>query len=93
VADAGAGSLRQAILEVNAAGAGPHTIAFNITGAALTGPFGSKRALICAGFAAAGSNSLVLPEAAQWASAVYVLRVAQGTTHQTIKLVREQALD
>jgi hypothetical protein len=46
VADAGAGSLRQAILEANAAGAGPHTIAFNIPNAALTGSFGSKRALI-----------------------------------------------
>lgn len=31
-ADAGAGSLRQAILDANAAGAGPHTIAFSIAG-------------------------------------------------------------
>lgn len=44
--DAGAGSLRQAILDANAAGAGPHTIAFNVPGSALTGPFGGKRALI-----------------------------------------------
>jgi len=46
VNDAGAGSLRQAILDANTAGAGPHTIAFNISGTALTGSFGSKRALI-----------------------------------------------
>ena len=38
---------------------------------------------------AAGPNSLALPEAAQWASGVYVLHVAQDATHQTIKLVRE----
>ncbi len=44
--DAGAGSLRQAVLDANAAGAGPHTIAFNVPGSALTGPFGGKRALI-----------------------------------------------
>lgn len=37
----------------------------------------------------AGANSLALPEAAQWTSGVYVLRVAQGSSYQTIKLVRE----
>jgi hypothetical protein len=46
VSDAGAGSLRQAITSANAAGAGPHTIAFNIPSSLLTGSFGSKRALI-----------------------------------------------
>ena len=46
VNDAGAGSLRQAILDANAAGAGPHTIAFNVPSGLLTGSFGSKRALI-----------------------------------------------
>lgn len=46
VNDTGAGSLRQAITDANAAGNGPHTIAFNIPSASLTGPFGSKRALI-----------------------------------------------
>jgi hypothetical protein len=46
VNDAGAGSLRQAILDANAAGVGPHTIAFNVPSASLTGSFGSKRALI-----------------------------------------------
>ena len=46
VADTGAGSLRQAITDANAAGAGPHTIAFNIPSTALTGSFGSKRAVI-----------------------------------------------
>ncbi|UOR05828.1 right-handed parallel beta-helix repeat-containing protein [Hymenobacter aerilatus] len=45
-ADAGTGSLRQAITDVNAAGAGPHTIAFNIPSSALTGSFASQRALI-----------------------------------------------
>jgi hypothetical protein len=30
--DAGAGSLRQAILDANAAGAGPHAIVFNVHG-------------------------------------------------------------
>jgi hypothetical protein len=44
--DTGAGSLRQAITSANAAGVGPHTIAFNIPSASLTGTFGSKRALI-----------------------------------------------
>lgn len=38
---------------------------------------------------AAGTTSLALPEAAQWPRGVYVLRLAQGTTHQTIKLVCE----
>jgi hypothetical protein len=37
----------------------------------------------------AGANSLALPEAAQWPSGVYVLRVTQGSSYQTIKLVRE----
>ncbi len=46
VADSGTGSLRQAILDANAAGAGPHTIAFNIPSTLLTGPFGGKRALL-----------------------------------------------
>jgi len=45
-ADTGTGSLRQAITDVNAAGAGPHTIAFNIPSSALTGSFASQRALI-----------------------------------------------
>jgi hypothetical protein len=46
VNDTGTGSLRQAITNANAAGAGPHTIAFNIPSAQLTGSFGSKRAVI-----------------------------------------------
>nr|GFC46956.1 hypothetical protein [Tanacetum cinerariifolium] len=46
VNDTGTGSLRQAITNANAAGAGPHTIAFNIPSASLTGSFGSKRAVI-----------------------------------------------
>ncbi|RYY17431.1 MAG: hypothetical protein EOO36_09730, partial [Cytophagaceae bacterium] len=46
VSDTGTGSLRQAITDANAAGAGPHTIAFNIPSTALTGSFGSKRAVI-----------------------------------------------
>jgi hypothetical protein len=45
-ADTGAGSLRQAITDANTAGAGPHTIAFNIPSTSLTGSFGSKRAVI-----------------------------------------------
>ncbi|RZK52064.1 MAG: hypothetical protein EOO59_14165, partial [Hymenobacter sp.] len=46
-ADSGTGSLRQAILDVNATtAAAPHTIVFNIPSASLTGSFGSKRALI-----------------------------------------------
>ncbi len=44
--DAGAGSLRAAIASVNAAGAGPHTISFNIPTSLLTGPFAGKRAVI-----------------------------------------------
>jgi len=38
---------------------------------------------------AAGATSLALPEAALWPRGVYVLRLTQGTTHQTIKLVCE----
>ena len=36
-----------------------------------------------------GANSLELPEAAQWPRGVYVLRLTQGTTHLTSKLVCE----
>jgi hypothetical protein len=35
------------------------------------------------------TNSLALPEAAQWPQGVYLLRVQQGTQHQSVKLVRE----
>jgi len=38
---------------------------------------------------AAGPNSLALPEAAQWPRGVYVLRLTQGSTYQTAKLVYE----
>ena len=38
---------------------------------------------------AAGPNSLALPEAAQWPRGVYVLRLTQGSTYQTAKLVCE----